>query len=644
MHELNSSTERLREVLLDLEHAQRRERELRIQSEALLSGLQALSDATTPEELFSRILEALREPLSFEAAFVLRPSATPQTLVCTAATETRFLGSSWILGKTFTRVLQAGRVVVHLDTSGVSEWNAQPDSIRQEVGSALCIPLRGSLETALLVCTRKETRAFQPSHEQMAKRFQPLATQALRDAERGAEVERANRDMRLVLDTVDQGLLTIDRAMQVVGETSATALAWFGGLGAGDAFPDLLARLSPQVARNFATGWDQVLDGWLPIECALDQLPHQVTSNGRTLALQLSPIGDEEHWTRMLVIVSDMTAALQRERAEERRRELAVIVTRIVRDREGFELFSKETSSMIAALRDGRTTDKGGQLRLLHTLKGNSSVLGLGSLAQIAHELEDQLRDRLLDPGAFTALANQWNELREEFEPILAERGRRGVVVTEGEYEWLIRELRCATSTGHISSVVGEWHNERADVMLGRVAEQARALAARVGKGPASVSVEADDLRLDSTTWSPVFSAMVHAVRNAIDHGLEGEEERVANGKSATSHLYFREKRLADGFSLEIEDDGRGIDWACVSRKAAERGLPRETRGDLVSALFAGGLSTRDEVCELSGRGLGMSSLKEAVLTLGGRIEVESAEGRGTRLRCVFRSSTISPS
>lgn len=214
----NDSTERLREVLLDLEQAQRRDRALRMESDALLSGLRALSEANTPEDLFLRILEALREPLAFEAAFVLRPNPSLQGLACTAATDPRFLGSAWTMGRAFTRVLHAGRVVVHLDTSNISEWCEQPDAVRRDVGSAVCIPLLGSSETALLVCTRKETRAFQPTHERLAKRFQPLATQALRDVERVAQVERTNEEMRFVLEfnraiveNAADGIVTADK-------------------------------------------------------------------------------------------------------------------------------------------------------------------------------------------------------------------------------------------------------------------------------------------------------------------------------------------------------------------------------------------------------------------------------------------------
>ena len=639
----NGSAERLRELLLDLEQAQRRERELRIQSDAILSGLRALSEAATPDELFARVLEALREPLAFDAALVLRQRPGSPVLMCAGATDVRFIGRSWTAGRTFERIFSAGRVVVHLDTSCIAEWSEQPDEVRKDVGSAICIPLRGSRERALLICTRKETRGFQPTHEQMAKRFQPLATQALRDVERIAQIERANTDMRLVLDAVDQGLLTIDRSMCVVGETSATVHTWFGAVDAGARLPDLLARLSPQAGEQFAMYWEQVTDGFLPMECALDALPRQLTSGGRTLAIDLRVIGEESSWTRMLVIVSDITSALERERVEERAREFSTVVGRVMHDREGFITFKDDAAAMIQALVSGQIQDKDGQFRGLHTLKGNTSIIGLRTIARLAHALEDKLAEGALAPHAFDELRERWSEIEAEVAPLLRGEARRGIVVTEGEYQWLLAELSLSRTCSPIANVVSRWRHERVDVMLERLAEQARTLSARLGKGAVAASVEADELRLDAKRWQPVFAAMIHAVRNSLDHGIETEEERRAAGKPAEGRLVFREMRTESTLVLEIEDDGRGIDWAAIRRKAQDHGLQAESHEDLVDALFTDGVSTRDEISEVSGRGVGMSALREATEALGGRVDVDSIRGRGTRLRCVFAGGSARP-
>lgn len=641
MSETSQSTERLRELLLDLEQSQRRERELLAQSEALLAGVRALTEASTPDELFGRILEALRQPLSFDDAFVLRKSRESGVLVATSATHPLLVGTSWSIGKAFARVLQGGRVVVHLDTTVFGEWQAQPEEVRKLAGSAICIPLRGTAETALLVCTRLQAKGFQPAHEQMAKRFQPLATQALRDIERVAQIERANRDMRLVLDSVDQGLLTLDRDGRIVGETSGAVHAWFGAFEPGATFHALIARVHPVSAETFELGWQQIVDGFLPLDVAIDTMPSRIQAGGRTLAVQLRPIGDGELWTRMLVVVSDVTEALERERAEEGRRELAAVVTRIFRDRAGFQAFWEEATGMTARLfAPEGSPDRSTQIRLLHTLKGTAASVGLGSVARACHGIEEEARAGALTSASFIPLAERWRALAHDIAPLLGAPAQT-IAITEEEHRGLMHELRRLGAPSEISNRVGAWTEERLEVPLARLADDARGIAERLGKPEIDVRIEHQGLRIDASSYRPFFGALIHAIRNAVDHGLEPGEVREATGKPRTGSLVLRGRRTEDALEISIEDDGRGIDWSKVAEQAAALGVAHEAHDDLVEALLTDGLSTSEEVTETSGRGVGMGALRASVEALGGTIAIESALTRGTTVRCTFPPGPI---
>jgi two-component system chemotaxis sensor kinase CheA len=95
---------------------------------------------------------------------------------------------------------------------------------------------------------------------------------------------------------------------------------------------------------------------------------------------------------------------------------------------------------------------------------------------------------------------------------------------------------------------------------------------------------------------------------------------------------------------VEVADNGHGIAWERVRSKAKEQGLPHATREDLVNALFSDGLSTKDEVSDTSGRGVGMGSVKAACQALHGQIEVISREGEGTTFRFNFPQAFAMPS
>jgi two-component system chemotaxis sensor kinase CheA len=154
------------------------------------------------------------------------------------------------------------------------------------------------------------------------------------------------------------------------------------------------------------------------------------------------------------------------------------------------------------------------------------------------------------------------------------------------------------------------------------------------------VRTTGDTLRLEHDLWQPFWTAMIHAVRNAIDHGIETPEERQLAGKPAAGVIDLGAERQGGRLIFTLHDDGRGIAWERVRCKAAERGIPSATHDDLARALFVDGLSTRDTVGELSGRGVGLSALRQAVDTLGGTIQVDSMPGQGTTFRFSFDEHT----
>jgi two-component system chemotaxis sensor kinase CheA len=119
-------------------------------------------------------------------------------------------------------------------------------------------------------------------------------------------------------------------------------------------------------------------------------------------------------------------------------------------------------------------------------------------------------------------------------------------------------------------------------------------------------------------------------MRNALDHGIEKPDERLRAGKPAAGTLTFRATTTNGHLAIEVSDDGAGIDWEAIRRVAASRGLPHRTQSELLDALCRDGVTTRDEVTTLSGRGVGMAAFRECVTGMRGSLEVRSVRGRGT--------------
>jgi two-component system chemotaxis sensor kinase CheA len=160
-----------------------------------------------------------------------------------------------------------------------------------------------------------------------------------------------------------------------------------------------------------------------------------------------------------------------------------------------------------------------------------------------------------------------------------------------------------------------------------------RDLAEKSGKQIA-LRTSGEDTRLDRTIVERLAEPMIHLIRNAIDHGLETPEERVRAGKPAGGRIAIGAGHEGDRVAIRVEDDGRGLDRAKVARKGIRLGLlPPDTPPDdprVGNLIFEPGFSTRDQVGELSGRGVGLDVVRDTIRALRGTVTLRSVEGRGT--------------
>ncbi len=171
-----------------------------------------------------------------------------------------------------------------------------------------------------------------------------------------------------------------------------------------------------------------------------------------------------------------------------------------------------------------------------------------------------------------------------------------------------------------------------------KVPRIARDIARGLGK-EVEVEVEGGDIELDRAILDELESPLMHLVRNAVDHGIEPPGDRDAAGKSRTGRLSITAFRDRDVVVVELSDDGRGFDRDRLRRVAVEAGhlTRRQVQAlsdrEVLMLACLPGLSTREEVSDLSGRGVGLDAVKATVEGLGGRLEIESEAGRGTTFR-----------
>ena len=173
--------------------------------------------------------------------------------------------------------------------------------------------------------------------------------------------------------------------------------------------------------------------------------------------------------------------------------------------------------------------------------------------------------------------------------------------------------------------------------LFNRMPRLIRDLSQRVNKA-VSLQVQGGDTEVDKRIIEQIYNPLVHLIRNAVDHGIEDQEARRRQGKTAEGTILLNAYAQGNQVVIDVEDDGAGIDSAAVLDKAISSGLidAREARNlseeQMYEFLFAPGFSTSKKVTRTSGRGVGMDVVKRDVEKINGHVEVESSKGRGTRI------------
>lgn len=453
---------------------------------------------------------------------------------------------------------------------------------------------------------------------------------------RTAELDERNREMRLVLDTVAQGFVMIETDGEMATERSAIVDTWFGAPAAGTTIMSYLEPHAPEFATWFDLALSTVRDGFMPVDLCMAQMPRRFAVAQRAYEVSYRTIFEDGVLARILVVIDDVTAQVARERSEREQRELVGMFQRLATDRAGVDELLSNVQDLLGVL--AAPCDVVVERRILHTLKGNCALFGLELYSELCHTIETEVCDTLqpLSSSQRAALVDGWAIVASWMGRLRGATRDDIVEVERAELAQVITRAEQGVSGHEIAAALSLWTLEPVARRFERLAQHARGLARRLGKGELEVTVIDGEVRLDGALWSAFWAATVHAVRNSIDHGIEDAEEREAQGKPPSGRLTLAAEQSGEAITISISDDGRGIDWEALRARARQAEMPHTTEADLVAALFADGVTTRDAVSDTSGRGIGMAALQQAVADLGGTIEVATTQGEGTQVQCRF--------
>lgn len=460
-----------------------------------------------------------------------------------------------------------------------------------------------------------------------------------------------------LLNNSGQGFLSFGADLAVADWYSRACEGMFGRVPAGKAADDLMfpddphARELMRAAVASATAAEPARRSVI-----LSLLPNEVDLGGNTLEAEYRPLDDGS----IMVVLTDVTEARVLARQVERERKRLEMIVAAVTDGQDFfdavEAFRAFIGPGLGALAASATPAEvmAEAYREVHTYKGTFNQFGFQHLPAALHDLEGRLqglrdlpeppsaetvRRLIVEAGCLVRLDTDLVSVREALgDDFVDSRGTITLTLADVKrLEELAGRLR-ATAMPEVRELCDRLSALRRISFKAALADFDRLVqrvAERCDKEVAPVEASGDDIRVDPDRFMPLLRALGHLFRNAVDHGIEDPDTRIAAGKDECGVIRCTLTEGAGGFAVEIADDGAGIDREALRRRAAE------CRGEAVAAqlsdaeiddlVFEQGVSTRTEVSNISGRGVGLAAVRAAVQALGGTVRVDSRPGQGTR-------------
>ncbi len=379
-------------------------------------------------------------------------------------------------------------------------------------------------------------------------------------------------------------------------------------------------------------------------------------SKSREVELEFKPVRDNDGKIQMiLLIATDRTHEIESQMLAEKNQNFANMVIAILKDKENFQRYLQAAQTLILELRElikesvAFSEDILSRLQnRIHTLKGITGTIFALKMQKAIHAAEKQVLEIHEPQGKYAILKRTVSEIELEFDNLVNQLQdllggvggqKREVEVSRLQEFRDLLQAGTASSAALLAAFEARILATPIEDILASYNEILRQTAAKLNKLVAPIEVGGDALSVRRETLGPVWTSLNNVFRNIVDHGIESPQTRLGLGKPEAGRVRVAIKRLENSarseFEMRIADDGAGINVEALRRVLHEQGrstLAQSTdRNLLINSIFEMGVSTSSrEVNLISGMGIGLNSVKEAVHSCGGTVRVESEPNSGT--------------
>jgi len=477
-----------------------------------------------------------------------------------------------------------------------------------------------------------------------------------------ARIEERTKKISSLLDNADQGFLSFSTDLIIDFEYSKECKKIFKKDIAGVSIGELLYPQEKEKREFFETTLSSLFaeTNGLKIKNILSLLQSEFRINKKAIHVKYKLIEKN----RFMLIFTDITANKILERKINKEKDTLKMIVSVISDSdEFFELiddFKEFYENKLTYVDKTKTPLHNTTVlyRMIHTFKGLFLQKDMKSLSQNLHQFENSLSELLtsqnntndtltiiLKDAEFKAWLDVELDIIKQIlgDELFDKKGK--IVVKESTISKIENELSKITKKSGLTS---EYKNVLTDIknlknkplytMFNSYVKLVSQLSNQLGKSIYALDVIVNKDILVKDEIKPFVKSLVHIFRNCVDHGIESMDERYENGKDEIGTITCSIKENDDTLSIIIADDGKGIDIKQIKQKAQSLGIDttKMTDKEILYLIFEDKLSTSNELSTISGRGIGMSAVKEELENLNGKINISTQLGVGTTFEFII--------
>lgn len=463
--------------------------------------------------------------------------------------------------------------------------------------------------------------------------------------ERTKLLASANDHITAMINSINQGLLIFDRTLTCSKIHSQSCLKLFNTyIDKNKIYNVLNIEVSE---RETFLKWTSVLFAEkIPFESARRLGPQTLTTNNdtgnkKTIALEYFPMrNDKNQIINIVILATDISDQILTEEQNRKNQDYNKMIKKIIQNQDAFKSITRTFDHFMQSIDDEMSTPEPSKHNLMfsfHTLKGLLGSYYISEIHDLFAELEEMLKksSKSIAP-MISEVKIKWNDLLLEIHES-TNLNQDHVKISTKSYNYICQKLSHNPNLLSLLNYYTKKHSLRE--YFKNYNQTIQDIAIEKNKTIADLKIIDNNIRLSLENYGVILDSMIHIFRNIIDHGVEDQETRLEQDKPAKSIISIN-ATIEDKFLvIKILDDGAGVNIEKLKSKLVENNIiPPKTleslsHNEIIDFIFHPELSTKNTVDSISGRGVGLSSIREIIQQNNGTIEVRSQRQKGTQFK-----------